>query len=95
MGDMADFALGIAQRQVEHYERYKDAPLHEQYDEGIIDEQGITIGNPSSVSVVNHTASGGGNCPQCGSKTVKRKGKYGTFYGCIKFPECTDSRKAK
>lgn len=32
-------------------------------------------------------------CPRCGSEVVKRKGKYGTFWGCSRFPKCryTDS----
>jgi hypothetical protein len=27
-------------------------------------------------------------CPKCGGKLVKRKGKYGSFYGCNNFPRC-------
>ncbi len=27
-------------------------------------------------------------CPQCGSPLVKRKGKYGEFWGCRGFPDC-------
>lgn len=46
MGEMADFALQEIEKQYEHYEKYKDAPLHEQYDEGLIDEHGITNGTP-------------------------------------------------
>ena len=29
------------------------------------------------------------NCPDCGSKLVKRNGKYGEFYGCSNYPDCT------
>ena len=46
MGEMADFALEQAAQDEEHYERFKDAPLSEQYEEGIIDELGATIGQP-------------------------------------------------
>ncbi len=28
-------------------------------------------------------------CPRCGAKLVMRKGKYGQFYGCSNYPECT------
>jgi ssDNA-binding Zn-finger/Zn-ribbon topoisomerase 1 len=28
-------------------------------------------------------------CPECGSPMVLRDGKYGKFYGCINYPECT------
>lgn len=27
-------------------------------------------------------------CPKCGSKLVKRNGKYGEFFGCSGFPKC-------
>lgn len=32
-------------------------------------------------------------CPKCGCEMVKRKGKYGEFYGCIDFPRCRGTRK--
>lgn len=47
MGDMADFALENAWDDIEHYEKFKDEPQPEQYEEGIIDENGCTIGNPT------------------------------------------------
>jgi len=27
-------------------------------------------------------------CPKCGNELIKRKGKYGRFYGCNNFPKC-------
>ena len=27
-------------------------------------------------------------CPKCGVKLVKKKGRFGRFYGCSNFPEC-------
>lgn len=27
-------------------------------------------------------------CPQCGGILVKRKGKYGSFWGCSNYPNC-------
>lgn len=27
-------------------------------------------------------------CPDCGSKLIKRNGKYGEFYGCSNYPKC-------
>ena len=27
-------------------------------------------------------------CPKCGAKLIKRKGKYGYFYGCSNYPNC-------
>lgn len=32
-------------------------------------------------------------CPLCGAEMVKRKGKYGEFYGCSNFPGCRGTRK--
>lgn len=29
-----------------------------------------------------------GICPQCGGSLIKRKGKYGSFYGCSNYPKC-------
>ncbi|MFD2698617.1 NERD domain-containing protein [Mesonia sediminis] len=28
-------------------------------------------------------------CPRCKIKLIKKKGRYGKFYGCVNFPECT------
>ncbi|MBR0393012.1 MAG: NERD domain-containing protein [Oscillospiraceae bacterium] len=30
-----------------------------------------------------------GRCPRCGGQLVVRNGKYGAFYGCSNYPECT------
>ena len=27
-------------------------------------------------------------CPECGSPVNLKEGKYGSFYGCSKFPKC-------
>jgi len=32
-------------------------------------------------------------CPKCGSELIKRKGKYGDFYGCSNFPNCKYTEK--
>ena len=37
----------------------------------------------------------GNGCPYCGSKVVKRKGPYGEFWGCSKYPECPFKSKIK
>lgn len=34
-------------------------------------------------------------CPRCGSSMILRKGKYGKFYGCLKFPRCRGTKKYK
>ena len=32
-------------------------------------------------------------CPKCGSKMVRRRSRFGSFYGCSRFPRCKGSRK--
>jgi len=32
-------------------------------------------------------------CPKCGAKMILRKGRYGKFYGCSKFPYCRGTRQ--
>lgn len=34
-------------------------------------------------------------CPKCGSKLVKRNGKYGEFFGCLNFPNCKYTQSVK
>ena len=31
-------------------------------------------------------------CPECGGRMISRKGQYGTFWGCAKYPECKGTR---
>ncbi len=31
-------------------------------------------------------------CPRCGGVLIKRKGRYGAFYGCSSFPQCRYTR---
>jgi len=31
-------------------------------------------------------------CPKCGSKMILRRGRYGKFYGCSRFPYCRGTR---
>jgi ribonuclease HI len=33
-------------------------------------------------------------CPVCGNLLVRRKGKFGEFYGCKNYPKCTYSEQA-
>lgn len=34
----------------------------------------------------------GASCPKCASKMVRRSGKYGSFYGCSRYPYCKGTR---
>jgi very-short-patch-repair endonuclease len=37
-------------------------------------------------------ATSGTKCPKCGSKMLRRSGKYGSFYGCARYPYCKGTR---
>jgi len=98
MSDMADFSIDNSFNEIYYYEKYSDAPLQVQYDEGLIDELGVTIGAPWSVPLISNFtpskkgAHGVGACPKCGGETARKSGQYGDFYGCKAFPECKGSR---
>jgi restriction system protein len=34
-------------------------------------------------------------CPQCGSKLILKSGKYGQFFGCARWPNCSYTRDAR
>lgn len=36
---------------------------------------------------------GNRSCPRCGSKMYLRNGKYGQFYGCVRYPYCKGTMK--
>ena len=40
-------------------------------------------------------SSSGVLCPVCGAPMKVRKGPYGTFWGCTKYPTCKGVRKIK
>ena len=76
MGDMADFTNEHIEIDVERAEKYRDAPLSVQYDEGLIDEAGAPVN-----SFRKKKPSGPGPCPICGATTTSTDGKHGRFYG--------------
>ena len=42
-----------------------------------------------SISDTSQNSTYSSCCPYCGIPLVKRKGKYGSFYGCSNYPDCT------
>ncbi len=34
-------------------------------------------------------------CPSCGGELIKRKGRYGEFYGCSNYPKCRYTRNVQ
>lgn len=88
MGDMADFAREQGEAEYEHYIRYRDTSPAKQYEEGLIDEQGISFFHDTP----KRKPSGPGGCPICRGPTKLMEGKFGKFYGCKGFPKCKGSR---
>jgi ssDNA-binding Zn-finger/Zn-ribbon topoisomerase 1 len=43
-----------------------------------------TVSGPTNSS----RSPSGSTCPKCGAKMVRRSGKYGSFYGCTRYPYC-------
>lgn len=34
-------------------------------------------------------------CPECNSEMKSRTGKYGVFWGCVNYPNCTGTRDSQ
>ena len=51
--------------------------------------------NVKQESIKNVNPDGSPTCPAsgCGSRMVRRRGKYGQFWGCVKYPRCRGWRK--
>ena len=54
-------------------------------------KQTIINGRVTTPVVVNNDSPN--TCPNCGSKLVVRKGKYGDFVGCSSYPNCKYTRE--
>lgn len=85
---MADFALEQATNDEEHYQKFRDAPLSIQYEEGLVDECGATIGNPSGFHTKIKKQKHAKKCPKCNGDMHLINGPYGKFYGCNAYPKC-------
>lgn len=47
------------------------------------------VGNIKVAKKVKESLVKEGICPRCGGNLVKRRGKFGSFYGCSNYPKCT------
>ena len=47
----------------------------------------------SSTGSTSASRSTGSGCPKCGSKMIRRSGRYGRFYGCSRYPYCKGIRR--
>jgi len=53
---------------------------------GVVAFNANTINKPPIENVI---------CPDCGSEMVSRKGQYGIFWGCVKYPRCKGTRDSE
>lgn len=85
---MEELAKGMLERNVEQRRDYlqKYEELLRQY-EASKAEQKEAAENRASEAEPSKT------CPRCGGLLVKRKGKYGEFYGCERYPYCRYTEK--
>lgn len=51
----------------------------------------------SYIKMVNMTSEKpeGVKCPECGGEMISRKGAYGVFWGCKKYPKCRGTRDSE
>ncbi len=50
-------------------------------------QQAQTIQQNRDLAIANRC------CPNCGGQLVERKGKYGSFFGCLNYPNCRFTHK--
>lgn len=103
MGDFADDALMNAE--IDWLDANDDRlSMEERYDRGFCDEMGferpsgpfiaerLFISSSQATRIISSKPNGKGKCPKCNCETVLKEGKFGKFYGCVKFPACKGSR---
>lgn len=96
MGDHADDSINESLDFMNFCDEHRFDPIQDQYDMGLVDEQGFFLHSGARhITPRPKKESGPGECPKCGSETVLRKGKFGLFWGCSRFPNCYGSRKAR
>lgn len=62
-------------------EQYKKDNVGIQIGELEVDEAAKLMGLPENVK-----------CPECGGEMISRKGAYGVFWGCKRYPSCRGTR---
>lgn len=55
---------------------------------GIVDDK-THVRNVKEAKYKTDSKIASGICPRCGGTLVRRNGKYGSFYGCSNYPNCT------
>jgi len=75
-------------KEVRTIDEFKDSSLSSGMGRFCRSCKGVTV---SAVHKSSKT-SGSGNCPKCGSRMVRRSGRFGTFMGCSRYPYCKGTR---
>jgi hypothetical protein len=74
-------------KQLRDFEDFKDSSLSRGVGRICIHCKG------TSNSPVSGRSSSTSTCPKCGASMVRRSGKYGSFYGCSRYPYCKGTKK--
>jgi len=82
-------------KEIREYKDFRDPDLITGYGRFCCHCKGYTlVEKPASDNVKDSPAIlSDKTCPKCGSKMILRKGRYGKFYGCSKFPYCRGTRQ--
>ena len=82
-------------KEIRDYKDFRDPDLITGYGRFCCHCKGYTlVDKPAHDNIKDdREAIGEKTCPKCGSKMILRKGRYGKFYGCSKFPYCRGVRK--
>lgn len=83
-------------KEIRDYKDFRDPDLITGYGRFCCHCKGYTlVEKPAHDNIkTDNAVVGDKTCPRCGSKMILRKGRYGKFYGCSKFPYCRGTRQA-
>ena len=74
-------------KQLRDFEDFKDSSLSRGVGRICMHCKGTSSSSGSGRSSSSST------CPKCGASMVRRSGKYGSFYGCSRYPYCKGTKK--
>jgi len=82
-------------KEIREYKDFRDPDLITGYGRFCCHCKGYTlVEKPANDNIKDSSAiSSNKTCPKCGAKMILRKGRYGKFYGCSKFPYCRGTRQ--
>jgi len=82
-------------KEIREYKDFRDPDLITGYGRFCMHCKGYTlVEKPARDNIKDNVViSSDKTCPKCGSKMILRKGRYGKFYGCSKFPYCRGTRQ--